>query len=121
MRSEPPRQPASAPLDWCRSRRKKRGSLKTMSFPLAQTRVVEATTSASRPEQPRRGKQIAAAAAVILLLALAAAAYFVLRGPNRTREPITSVSAGSASATSSSAEPAVKPTDTTDNQQVNED
>src|SRR4030095_15043827 len=69
------------------------GSLKTVSFPLAETRVVEATTSVSRPEQPRRGKQIAAAAAVILLLALAAVAYFVLRGPDRTREQITSASA----------------------------
>ena len=97
------------------------GSLKTLSFPLAQTRVVEATTSASRPEQPRRGKQIAAAAAVILLLALAAAAYFVLRGPDRTREQITSVSAGAATAASPSAEPATKSADATDNQQVNED
>jgi hypothetical protein len=97
------------------------GSLKTVSFPLAETRLVEATTSVSRPEQPRRGKQIAAAAAVILLLALAAVAYFVLRGPDRTREQITSASAAPVAPTSSSVEPATKPTETSDNQQVSDD
>src|SRR5262249_51996966 len=84
------------------------GSRKTISFPLGQTGVVEATTSVSQPEQPRRGKQTAAATAVVLLLVLAAAAYFVLRGPDRTRAQNTSVSAGLATATSPSAEPATR-------------
>ncbi|HKA17632.1 MAG TPA: PEGA domain-containing protein [Blastocatellia bacterium] len=97
------------------------GSRKTISFPLGQTGVVEATTSVSQPEQPRRGKQTAAATAVVLLLVLAAAAYFVLRGPDRTRAQNTSVSAGLATATSPSAEPATRLADTADNQQVSED
>lgn len=66
------------------------GALKTMTLPLTHATVPGGELSASRPDQSRRGKQIAAAAVVILLLALAAAAYFVLRGPDHN--PVQSVS-----------------------------
>jgi hypothetical protein len=92
-----------------------------MSFPLADTRVVAVPTSESAPERPRQGKLIAAAAAVILLLALAATAYFVLRGPDRTREQIPSVSVPPSSPTDNAAESAVKPPGHSDSQQVSED
>jgi hypothetical protein len=96
------------------------GALKTISFPLAQTTAV-AETSVSPPIQARRGKQIAAAAAAILLLALAATAYFVLRGPDRTREGVTSITSSPAGATSNTPESTTKPAEATDNQQVSED
>jgi serine/threonine protein kinase len=71
------------------------GALKTISLPLTQTTVPGAAIPGMRPEQSRRGKQMAAAAVVVLLLALAAAAYFVLRGPNRTTvDPATSAASG---------------------------
>jgi serine/threonine protein kinase len=95
------------------------GALKTMSFPLAQTRVAAETSVP--PVQARRGKQVAAAAAVILLLALAATAYFVLRGPDRTREQVTSAAVSPAAATSNTSESTAKPAEATDNQQASED
>jgi len=57
---------------------------------------------------------------VILLLELAAAAYFVFRVPDRTRDQITNVSAGSSTPTPSG-ESAAKLPENTDNQQVSED
>jgi hypothetical protein len=99
------------------------GALKTMTLPLTQATVTGAALPASRPEQSRRGKQMAAAAVVILLLALAAAAYFVLRGPARAQIDPASNLASTATAPAPAQEPssANQTGAQTDAQQASED
>jgi hypothetical protein len=82
------------------------GALKTMTLPLAQVTVAGGAPAGARPDQARRGRQLAAAAVVVLLLALAAAAYFVLRGPDRSRSDSASNSASVAGAPSPAQESA---------------
>ncbi len=95
------------------------GALKTMALPLTQATVTGGALPASRPEQSRRGKQMAAAAVVIMLLALAAAAFFVLRGPDRTQ--VESASNAAAAGTTPSPPPDSSPGTQTDAQQASED
>ena len=97
------------------------GALKTMTLPLTQATVTGAAPS--RPEQSRRGRQMAAAAVVILLLALATAAYFVLRGPARAQtDPAQKMtSTGTAPAPSPDPSLAKQPDVQTDKQQASED
>jgi serine/threonine protein kinase len=64
----------------------------TMSLPLTQSTLSSETLAASASGPSQKGRQIAAAVVVILLLALGTAAYFVLRGPDRNREQVESVS-----------------------------
>lgn len=96
------------------------GAFKMMTL-LTQATVTGAAPS--RPEQSRRGRQMAAAAVVILLLALAAAAYFVLRGPARAQiDPAQSI-ASTATAPAPSPDPSLakQPDVQTDKQQATED
>jgi hypothetical protein len=91
------------------------GALKTMTLPLTHATVTGRALAAIRPEQSRRGKQMAAAAVVILLLALAAAAYFALLGPDRTQDD------SAANSTPLDTPAAKQPDAQTDNQQASED
>ena len=98
------------------------GALKTLSLPLTQATVTGGALATARPEQSRRGKQMAAAVVLILLLALAAAAYFVLRGPNRTQDDSASNAAAAGTTppvqeSSSATQPAIQ----TDARQASED
>jgi hypothetical protein len=99
------------------------GALKTMTLPLTQATVTGAAVAGSRPEQSRRGKQMAAAAVVILLLALAAAAYFVLRGPARAQidSGQNTASTGPTPPPAPESSAANQPDAQTDKQQASED
>lgn len=97
------------------------GALKTMTLPLASA---TATSSARVVNSSGRSRQIAAAAVVILLLALATAAYFVLRGPERNRTQVDSVTVASgANQAASSAGQALpeQPPQPNQNQQASDD
>ena len=100
------------------------GALKTISLPLTQTTVAGSAIQNGRPEQSKRGKQMAAAAVVVLLLALAAAAYFVLRGPTRAPQvdSATNSAAGGAAPAPTQESPATtQPPSRTDAPQTGDD
>ncbi|HSB08616.1 MAG TPA: serine/threonine-protein kinase [Blastocatellia bacterium] len=74
------------------------GGQKSLTIPLSQTPATTSFQTAASAQPSRKGKQLAAAAVLILLFALAAAAYFVLRGPDRNREPVNAIAANASPA-----------------------
>ena len=65
------------------------GSLKTIALPVGGAATTIQAPLVMHREASGKGKQIAVAATIILLLALVAAAYYVIRGPGRPAEAVS--------------------------------